>query len=995
MIQNSYIENYKIEGWHVGGIIGETTYRSANLRNLYVKNCEVIRNNKGSGAIGGIVGYSDQNLNGYNLKIDGVVFKKKTSSGYTESPSDAGIILGESNGTKQNRFIGIGAYNSDASKVPTAVVKTNGTNNGNFFVFADYLNASASDTASTSHASTFNILATATEDQLVTVDQPVAPFLTVNPRMTMGTGEYLTGDGASNGKAGEIYKDAKAGTSNRKYTIGSTTDPSFSSTDQTILAKYINDNGTYKDGVFKISTAAAEFGQLPSGVQDFTMLVINDDSAKANDITPFIKSYIRLVTNAAAGTPNQYTYNQYAYSCGNNVIDALYKVVISPCYYNESTGKFVLGTAGAQGLQLDGSTGKYKIVSNNADSASENKYQFSLIDVQFKDPTDESKIAYHLYVPVYTKKILSADFYAVSMNATPYYRSVYATKIASEIAAGKNATKRSILVDSTNEWTTTFIRYTYPQNQISSSYNWNFAKSISITLEEAFDALPSGTKLILLDPNANVDKFYTMTLDGTWQTGENNMITLNLSDFIVDGSDAGGAEPTHFAPQNLSDILADTSASNASGTELYEDYYISLYVPKQEGKTHAVLFSSGSEMTHSGGEEKANIESKLWSYVFLGDLFEHEITSFTLDSIPREITAENNKLTTRVTATVKLKDPNAGPYLNNSDIMQAFYISLTSHDAEQKVSDSIYGINQSYISNEITITYNDGTDHSSTVTSSYLGPNYVELKTGSIKDALLSDGQPVVTISAVTEMTFVDINAFPYNPEEKVDIGTQVSIKSNIAYREADLRYSTMKKVEEDPAGTFYYVTTQNHANLSFSAVPSDDSADEIGLKTNNRSLLGINGKYSKLPPIIGKSIYDANDIVNYESSTAITYKISLYKKVTDNNGTRYQQVNDISDYLENVSLTDSEVTLTADTTDPKEYVFTGPIIHEDSKDQDKMFEANFSCNVITGDTGNREYANYKIYMTAELTGSTNTWKDSYIIYTNAKFDPSVIDIAS
>ena len=43
----------------------------------------------------------------------------------------------------------------------------------------------------------------------------------------------------------------------------------------------------------------------------------------------------------------------------------------------------------------------------------------------------------------------------------------------------------------------------------------------------------------------------------------------------------------------------------------------------------------------------------------------------------------------------------------------------------------------------------------------------------------------------------------------------------------------------------------------------------------------------------------------------------------------------------------------------------------------------------------NREYANYKIYMTVELTGATNTWKDSYIIYTNAKFDPSVIDEAS
>ena len=993
VIENSYITGYTIEGRNTGGIIGAVSNKPIFLKNMYVKDCDIITNNSN---VGGIVGLSKAKLAGYNLKIENVDFKKNTSGTLSEYTSNAGIIVGANNSSLIDKFVGIGAYHTDASKVPTAVVKTNGTNTGNFFVFADYLNASATDlTNGTGYASTFGD--SNNSDLSNDADNyPLAPFLTVNPRMTMGTGEYLTGDGASNGKAGEIYKDAKAGTSNRKYTIGSTTDPSFSSTDQTILAKYINDNGTYKDGVFKISTAAAEFGQLPSGVQDFTMLVINDDSAKANDITPFIKSYIRLVTNAA-GQPNSYTYNQYAYGCGNTEINNLYTVVIKPCYYSESDGKFVLGEAGNQGLNFaktnNVDNGQYEFVSAKADSASDNDYQFSLIDVQFKDPTDESKIAYHLYVPVYTKKILSADFYAVSMNATPYYRSVYATKIASEIAAGKNATTRSILVDSTNEWTTTFIRYTYPKDQISTSDNWNFDKSIVLRLEDNFNELPSGTKLILLDPNANEDQFYTMTLDGSWQ--KNADITLNLSDFIVDGSDAGGAEPTHFAPQNLSDILADTSASNASGTELYEDYYISLYVPKQEGKTHAVLFSSGTEMHRSGGEEKANIESKLWSYVFLGDLFEHEITSFTLDSIPRKITAENNKLTTRVTATVKLKDKNAGPYLNNSDIMQAFYISLTSHDAEQKVSDSIYGINQSYIKNEITITYNDGTDHSSTVTSSYLGPNYVELKTGSIKDALLSNGQPVVTISAVTEMTFVDINAFPYNPEEKVDIGTQVSIKSNIAYREADLRYSTMKKVEEDPAGTFYYVTTQNHANLSFSAVPSDDSADEIGLKTNNRSLLGINGKYSKLPPIIGKSIYDANDIVNYESSTAITYKISLYKKVTDNNGTRYQQVNDISDYLENVSLTDSEVTLTADTTDPKEYVFTGPIIHEDSKDQDKMFEANFSCNVITGDTGNREYANYKIYMTAELTGSTNTWKDSYIIYTNAKFDPSVIDIAS
>ena len=58
----------------------------------------------------------------------------------------------------------------------------------------------------------------------------------------------------------------------------------------------------------------------------------------------------------------------------------------------------------------------------------------------------------------------------------------------------------------------------------------------------------------------------------------------------------------------------------------------------------------------------------------------------------------------------------------------------------------------------------------------------------------------------------------------------------------------------------------------------------------------------------------------------------------------------------------------------------------------DKVFDADFSCNVLTGDSEHNEYANYKIMLTAELVGASNSWKDSYIIYTNAKFDPSVID---
>ena len=111
--------------------------------------------------------------------------------------------------------------------------------------------------------------------------------------------------------------------------------------------------------------------------------------------------------------------------------------------------------------------------------------------------------------------MLSVKFSAVSITSTPYLRNDYVAKIASEIASGKNVTDEShynasILVESTNEWTTTFIRYTYPKNQITEAYNWNFDKSVVLRLDGNFSALPDGTKLVLIDPNANKDKFYTL-----------------------------------------------------------------------------------------------------------------------------------------------------------------------------------------------------------------------------------------------------------------------------------------------------------------------------------------------------------------------------------------------------------------------------------------------------------------------------------------------------
>ena len=993
LIQNSYIENYTIEGWHVGGIIGETTYRSVNLRNLYVKDCDIIRNNKNNGAIGGVVGYSNQDLNGYNLKIDGVTFQKKSDSGYVESPSDAGFILGESNGTKINKFVAIGAYNTTASKVPPSVVKTNGTNSSNFFVFADYLNASATDiTNESGNKSSYN--------DTNNVEQPIAPYVTVNPRMTMGLDEFITSDGAGVGVAGAIYAESikTTGKSNRAYntwtnTIGMR---SGNKTDQQILSKYINDDGTCKNGVFRISDFNTEFEGVEGieNVDNFAMLVVNNDADLAGDITPFIKSYIRMVTNTSSNTSDG------TYSNSDNNDGKTYSVVIKPCIYNSKTGKFELGTSGNQGLTVhSGGTdnGKYEV--STPDSTKTN--QFSLIDIQFKDPTDTTgnTVAYHLYVPVLTQKTMSVNFYSYSASGTKYLASNYTNGIDFEVANNKNEYS---LVESTGTWTTTFIRYEYPKNEVKSQFAWNHSKKLNLRIQSGFRDLPKGTKLILVDPNNNKDAAYTYNFDSS-ASGD---FTLSLSDF----TDESG---NHFKEQNLSTLLSSQNAVRGDENIVFENYYISMFIPKNEGQTHLVRFESKTplDVDVAAGEErpanagKASVDQKLVSFVVLGDLYTHKINELTVDSNQHntEMTSGNNTLIISTKATITLNDISAGAYLTNTDILHSFYISLTSYESDESISDYIKGIVKDDISSTGTAEYTDSSgSHTTDITPLIgLGGNYVEIKTGDIKNMLLN-GDHTAQISTTTNMEFYDVTAFPYKTQEQiqseteVNIGSVVGVKSNIGYNSAELPYSPITAKNDDgvtnPDSKYYYTTTQNFADLSFNAVPTDDSEDEIGYKTNNRSLLGVNGKYTTAPQLAAKSVYNASQIVDYDFATGIKYTVKLYKKQKGSDGiTKYVQVTNISDYLTNVSLLDSEVSLENVSVNQNEYIYQGAIDHNHPKDQDKTFNADFKCRVKTSANSKREYANYKIELTAELIDATNTKKMDYIVYTNALIDPEVI----
>ncbi len=1003
-IDNCFVKGYTIQGYRAGGIFGSAFGNSSNniiVKNSYAQNCTIISNEKDGTAQpgGGLFGYSDgKNIDAYNLAIYNIDFKTSSNKDNTDN---SGAFLGANSSNLVDKFVGICAYHNDPSKVPANVVKTNGTNSSNFFVFADYLNASSTDIANKSgSSSTFN----AADN----VEQPKAPYVNVNPRMAVGAGEFITSDGAGVGVAGAIYAEAikTTGKSNRAYNTWTNIKGlrSGNKTDKEILSKYINSDGTYKNGVFRISDFDTEFAGAEGieNVDNFAMLVVNNDADLAEDITPFIKSYIRMMTNTTSPT-GQSDGGEDAYSKNDHNDGKTYSVIIRPCTYNSKIGKFELGTAGEQGLTVvsgGNDNGKYK-VSAAPDSTKEN--QFSLIDIQFKDPTDTSanpKIAYHLYVPVLTQKTMSVNYYSASVSGTSYLPSTYTNKINSKISARKTETN---LVESTGAWSTTFIRYEYPKNEIKSTFAWNHSKKLTLKIQDGFQDLPEGTKLILVDPNNNKDTAYTYTFEEA--VPKNTSFELSLSDFVDDSNH-------QFKEQHLNTLLSNQSGKRGDDNIVYENYYISMYIPKKEGQTHLVRFESQSplDVDVAQGEEKpanaakASVEQKLVTYVVAGDLYTHTIEQLSVNSKQSspEMTSANNTLTVSTQAKIILNNVNAGVYLADAEILHSFYISLTSYEADGGISDYIKGIVQSDINSSGTAVYTNGSGTQNDDISPIvrLGGNYVEIKTGDIKNMLLY-GEHTATISTTTNMEFYDVTAFPYKTQKQIadstsNIGSVVSIKSNIAYDLNDLPYSPITAKNKDgvsnPDTNYYYTTTQNFADLSFNAVPTADNEDEIGYKTNNRSLLGVNGKYTVSPKVIGKSVYNASKIVDYDIAESIKYTVKLWKKQKDTDGiTRYVQLDNISEYLKDVELVDSEVTLVNISIDNKEYVYQGAINHNNPNDQDKKFQADFKCSVKTAETSKREYANYKIELSAELIGATNTQRIDYIVYTNALVDPEVI----
>ena len=1068
-VENCYVSGYTLKGYNVGGITGKNG-RSANsnsatgvntntiMKNVYVTNCTI----QSSGQCGGITGLLHTNytsMKGYNIMTNNVEFKTLDGSDKTSS---AGAFVGNSN-SKEVKLVAVAKYadSSHADKVPIKDIYS-GTNANDFIVFSDYTGQSLTNGKNTADISSFG----KTDAGGNITDQNKAPYLTLNPSSSMGTGEYISGDGAaqlsealtgystySSGKsaAARIYADWSAA-SNK---------PNRAFSNVTVTAPYsgaaVPDIGTFfkqsaDSGEFKVSTWNTEMGTR-TGVDDFTLLVVND----ANDpetTTNLIDNYIRLMT----GTTTHYM----ADATGK------YRIVITPCRYNSETHKFEIVSnviAGlSKGTGRNGTDGKiytngyYQMSLTNADSKYDD--QFTLIDVQYYDPTDTSadaskRIAYHLYVPVLTKKTVNIEFSAASLSGSEYRMLGYSDKITREIAGGKNANNPTTLVDSMDVWTTTYIRFSYPVSQVNeilklgSDLQWNHDKKVNIYWGME-NNIPDNAKMVLVDPNNNADKAYyatagqftvadrTRTVDFSEFTARSNgtggnfheqTLYSRLYDKVTEQANTNGKGAYNPATSSTSgalefkvngEIKYYTSANGTGSVDLVvtepinEDYYLSLLVPKTSGQADVVQIQPAgmaNTVNHEGNAAtgnviRATVTSKLNAALIIGDFYRHTVSDFYVTSaLNSQIITEANKvLTTTSTATISLIDNEehtqaayfANVLSNAEHLYHSFNLQMIRSNSEGKNDDIIKGIEK----NNISATYkiNNGTEQIIPANGIIRETSYIQCTTGDIKSYLVSEANNYsVTITGVAVLDFDSYaDEFPSNPNELDNIGVRGAVRSNISYQEDNLPYSKMY-APHDPVAPYFYTKEDSSALFSFDAVDELDD-EEIGTNTKNNSRLGVNDKFVYNNLIHGKSVYNALDVKDYTNATSVTYTLELFRKTTTNGSTDYVQVN-MPEYITDIELTDTETGNLTKTEHTKTVGAESVTYYEYSRnvapngaDKDAMFYTDFACLVKKGDDSKKEYANYKIQLTVRLNGSTNNERTSYIIYTNAKIDPTMID---
>lgn len=965
----------------IGGYVGIKANGDLKITDCEVNNVKLSAEDKSNGAgAGGVIGHNDGgNTYAYDILINKLSYIKGNNS-----VSVSNLIGWNKYKNLSSEFIGVSVNNTDclpdiqynASQIPASFTAVHSDYNG------DQNNTQNIGDGSSTHVDIYS------------------PYVNINPSVTVG-GKTFAGDFVG-GNMQTIISDAASytnGTKTKSYGINST------------IKTYAEDLGNSKLTTFKQASEldVQELNDLP-------VLLIDDNSSL--NITQMLAKYISVVTNC-------------------DVLDSSSNKLKTTDLMNVSTATYVydngsLKKSDKSTLTFNSKTGYFKVTDGQYDNDGTNR--FTVITLDYIDPTGSGKTALRLHIPVFVRKVLDFSFQSYVISGTDYNHSHYTDKT-------------KLAFESFDAPVTTYFKYSYYKsaNEWEKMLNngdsllWSFDKKLYLIGDNAADSgvLTDDTKLTLVDANNNDKTYHSTASDAKFNKTTGELDLTNISGFkpvtmndvllryasvtakessdgtLVEADEATAAVKTsdgkYYRPAGegetgtykiIVSANSDTPKNDNDEMIISESYYLTITIPetgssKKVIKNFVNYYSGNTSRKLNGNLPTHLVDSNTGTYV-IANFFKQEVSVDAYD--PEEITASNNfihaTMTSKISIDQSLRDTFNGYKSDDFNMYQAFKFSMKSFD-EKDAGANARIIAGTSVSVDYSILNSSDTELSNakiskTETLSEAKDSYMLMYPDSVYDYINSDTNGSITVKADISLTYGTagiIDQFPERKDGDTKTGIGVNAASYVAYSQNNIENSSISKSGDMPARR-YYRKAMTVAQLNYNVAEST----VLESKDSPFSQLGINAKdmTTEEMAITANAIYDLSALSRStrDSGKKIQYTMRLYVK--DNSGD-YKQTNDISKYLSSFTL---ENATSNSGLNGKECVFTTDYNGE---------EQNTAVTKFTVKTGKAfeeqglTYANYRVELTAVLLNDNNsvvnvTTASDYVVYTNAKIETGFIN---
>lgn len=836
----------------IGGYVGIKANGDLKISDCEVNNVTLSAEDKSNGAgVGGVIGHNDGGSTyAYDILINKLGYVRGNNS-----VSVSNLIGWNKDENLSSKFIGVSVNNTDC--LPDIQYNNSEAPTNFTAVHSDY-NGTQDNTKNIGEGSGTHV-------------DIYSPCVNINPSKTIGD-KIFTGD-LVGGNMQTIISDAASytnGTKTKSYGINSTIKTYAENLDKSKLITF-----------GKASELNVE--QL----NDFPVLLVDDNSSL--NITQMLAKYISVLTNCDVCDSSS---NKLKTTDLMNVSTATY------VYDND-----VLKKSDKSTLTFNSKTGYFKVTDGQYDNDGTNR--FTVITLDYIDPTRSGKTALRLHIPVFVRKVLDFSFQSYVISGTDYNHSHYTDKT-------------KLAFESFDAPVTTYFKYSYYKsaNEWEKMLNngdsllWSFDKKLYLIGDSATDSgvLTDDTKLTLVDANNNDKTYHSTASDAKFNKTTGELDLKNISGFkpvtmndvllryasvtakessdgtLVEAADEATAtvktsDGKYYRPAGENETgtykitvsaNSDTPKNDNDEMIISENYYLTINIP-ETGSTKKVIknfvnYYSGNKPRKLNGNIPTNLvqvtNNDTGAYVIAN--FFTQLVSVTAHD-PEEITASNNfihaTMTSKISIDRSLRDTFNGYKSDDFNMYQAFKFSMKSFDEKDAGANAkiIAGtsVNVDYSILNSSDTELSNAKISKTETLSEAKDSYMLMYPDSVYDYINSDTNGSITVKADISLTYGTagiIDQFPERKDGDTKTGIGVNAASYVAYSQNNIENSSISASGVMPARR-YYRKAMTVAQLNYNVAEST----VLESKDSPFSQLGINAKdmTTEEMAITANAIYD------------------------------------------------------------------------------------------------------------------------------------------